>query len=100
MACPTPDRHNFELRFSHIQAQVLQNIVPRATNTFALLQEVELMGHTLGQENSKEASHYINGLNLTICFLSKKNQLRKYICLLYTSPSPRDLSTSRMPSSA
>ena len=25
---------------------------------------------------------------------------RRYICLLYTSPSPRDLSTSRMPSSA
>ena len=24
----------------------------------------------------------------------------QYICLLYTSPSPRDLSTSRMPSSA
>ena len=26
--------------------------------------------------------------------------LKKQICLLYTSPSPRDLSTSRMPSSA
>ena len=25
---------------------------------------------------------------------------RLYDCLLYTSPSPRDLSTSRMPSSA
>ena len=25
---------------------------------------------------------------------------KDYICLLYTSPSPRDLSTSRMPSSA
>ena len=25
---------------------------------------------------------------------------RTYACLLYTSPSPRDLSTSRMPSSA
>ena len=25
---------------------------------------------------------------------------RVYSCLLYTSPSPRDLSTSRMPSSA
>ena len=25
---------------------------------------------------------------------------QQYICLLYTSPSPRDLSTSRMPSSA
>ena len=31
-----------------------------------------------------------------------KNQVnhRIYVCLLYTSPSPRDLSTSRMPSSA
>ena len=27
-------------------------------------------------------------------------QLNILICLLYTSPSPRDLSTSRMPSSA
>ena len=27
-------------------------------------------------------------------------QINKGICLLYTSPSPRDLSTSRMPSSA
>ena len=27
-------------------------------------------------------------------------RIRFYICLLYTSPSPRDLSTSRMPSSA
>ena len=26
--------------------------------------------------------------------------LTSYACLLYTSPSPRDLSTSRMPSSA
>ena len=26
--------------------------------------------------------------------------LKSYSCLLYTSPSPRDLSTSRMPSSA
>ena len=26
--------------------------------------------------------------------------VRKWHCLLYTSPSPRDLSTSRMPSSA
>ena len=27
-------------------------------------------------------------------------RLRPIVCLLYTSPSPRDLSTSRMPSSA
>ena len=29
-----------------------------------------------------------------------KNIDRRFVCLLYTSPSPRDLSTSRMPSSA
>ena len=29
-----------------------------------------------------------------------RNYEPSYICLLYTSPSPRDLSTSRMPSSA
>ena len=29
-----------------------------------------------------------------------KNGYEVYYCLLYTSPSPRDLSTSRMPSSA
>ena len=28
------------------------------------------------------------------------NTAHRRICLLYTSPSPRDLSTSRMPSSA
>ena len=30
----------------------------------------------------------------------KLMDMRLQICLLYTSPSPRDLSTSRMPSSA
>ena len=36
-----------------------------------------------------------------ISFLRKNNlEGRKLTCLLYTSPSPRDLSTSRMPSSA
>ena len=29
-----------------------------------------------------------------------KDGIRFHFCLLYTSPSPRDLSTSRMPSSA
>ena len=33
-------------------------------------------------------------------FYVAKNYLALRACLLYTSPSPRDLSTSRMPSSA
>ena len=32
--------------------------------------------------------------------ISQATAYRWYDCLLYTSPSPRDLSTSRMPSSA
>ena len=36
----------------------------------------------------------------SVCY-SEKNLDEIYVfCLLYTSPSPRDLSTSRMPSSA
>eukprot|EP00831_Metopus_contortus_P071240 TRINITY_DN6510_c0_g1_i1.p1 TRINITY_DN6510_c0_g1~~TRINITY_DN6510_c0_g1_i1.p1 ORF type:complete len:133 (-),score=25.49 TRINITY_DN6510_c0_g1_i1:62-460(-) len=31
---------------------------------------------------------------------TRRIRLNPYTCLLYTSPSPRDLSTSRMPSSA
>ena len=41
--------------------------------------------------------------NIKVSILNKlKTQIIKVIsdCLLYTSPSPRDLSTSRMPSSA
>ena len=55
-------------------------------------------------ENLKKA--YIAGG----CFWGMEDLFRKrpgikdtevgYLCLLYTSPSPRDLSTSRMPSSA
>ena len=33
-------------------------------------------------------------------YKSAKSSVFSYSCLLYTSPSPRDLSTSRMPSSA
>ena len=40
-----------------------------------------------------------NILTLTLNRPEKKNALNN-VCLLYTSPSPRDLSTSRMPSSA
>ena len=48
-------------------------------------------------ENRVYVSGFSNGAFMVYtlaCFLSNK------VCLLYTSPSPRDLSTSRMPSSA
>ena len=46
----------------------------------------------------------LNGLIvcLFVCYCWKRSNLNSQlsVCLLYTSPSPRDLSTSRMPSSA
>ena len=44
--------------------------------------------------------HPIFGVVMMIIFTFLFSPLLSYICLLYTSPSPRDLSTSRMPSSA
>ena len=41
---------------------------------------------SIDQDVARELSHY--------------GGQRLFLCLLYTSPSPRDLSTSRMPSSA
>ena len=48
--------------------------------------------------------HKLTGKNVAIKTIKKSyiidEYTRKKVCLLYTSPSPRDLSTSRMPSSA
>ena len=41
-----------------------------------------------------------NWLYITLLGVKHINNISPKSCLLYTSPSPRDLSTSRMPSSA
>ena len=60
--------------------------------------------YAFSTENWKRPKKEINYLfDLLEKFLAKKlNKLnnQNINCLLYTSPSPRDLSTSRMPSSA
>ena len=48
---------------------------------------VKVSGEIIGEINE--------GLMVLVSFVDEDND-----CLLYTSPSPRDLSTSRMPSSA
>ena len=42
----------------------------------------------------------LSGPHIKDAFIHNLNQKGINTCLLYTSPSPRDLSTSRMPSSA
>ena len=47
-----------------------------------------------------EANNSGHKLILEVAQHLGENGVRTIACLLYTSPSPRDLSTSRMPSSA
>ena len=42
----------------------------------------------------------VKGINLRTKHVKPTQEVETGSCLLYTSPSPRDLSTSRMPSSA
>ena len=48
----------------------------------------------------KNAARRMCGETVSVCDHPIEWQMIHYDCLLYTSPSPRDLSTSRMPSSA
>ena len=50
-------------------------------------------------DNHANISFYVLGPDLEARGLDNSN-LTNNICLLYTSPSPRDATTSRMPSSA
>ena len=47
------------------------------------------------RQNASEAKRIDILLNKT-----REEMARQYVCLLYTSPSPRDYAASRMPSSA
>ena len=49
---------------------------------------------------AKEEQEYVDAIKKDVSWLGFEWAKECYACLLYTSPSPRDLSTSRMPSSA
>ena len=64
--------------------------------------------HCLTEQQVSEIAHDVRmDLNLHDLYKQVDQHIMNYVnaagidnCLLYTSPSPRDLSTSRMPSSA
>ena len=79
-----------------------------------LLQHDEIRGHhatgvaaidTLSRDLTVEkkaipASDFIKDKEVLDNLFAHKHNFNIYICLLYTSPSPRDRTRSRMPSSA
>ena len=74
----------------------------RIRNNLAVLGELvneiyaPLTLESMGEEKNYSSWYYAREFNVFERNLDAINQT----CLLYTSPSPRDLSTSRMPSSA
>ena len=71
----------------------LFNILKTAEEAFSL--------NTSGIEYEQQFCAEVDGWQANFCtFWKTTNDEHPTTCLLYTSPSPRDLSTSRMPSSA
>ena len=62
--------------------------------------EIENQSQTKTQTENHEVGDLVCVLQATIDTLQGQLSVKDKHCLLYTSPSPRDLSTSRMPSSA
>ena len=65
-------------------------------------QKAVVLRQTIEALDNSIIDRLTSGINATLIekFSAKDSLGRVWICLLYTSPSPRDLSTSRMPSSA
>eukprot|EP00831_Metopus_contortus_P001883 TRINITY_DN10688_c0_g1_i16.p2 TRINITY_DN10688_c0_g1~~TRINITY_DN10688_c0_g1_i16.p2 ORF type:complete len:139 (-),score=23.73 TRINITY_DN10688_c0_g1_i16:23-439(-) len=85
-----------------------ESISELAVISFTCNSEVHLTIEVLNQEGVVVTTIASNFFNVGDYYLEWNRtdfagnllQNGTYICLLYTSPSPRDLSTSRMPSSA
>ena len=60
----------------------------------------EIVGASKAGDVTMFFSEHFDRFRQSITELKQKNVATIYICLLYTSPSPRDKRQSRMPSSA
>ena len=95
------------ISIEHVGSTAIPRIYAKPILDIAVLcDEVELLcvshifeklGYEYRDQYGEQPHHYYAVLDrngMRYC------QVHLYTCLLYTSPSPRDLSTSRMPSSA
>ena len=73
------------------------SIIQEHVKEIMLTLGLDLTDDSLRGTPKRIAKSYVNDL---FYGLNPKNKPKASTCLLYTSPSPRDLSTSRMPSSA
>ena len=85
---------------NHVSEQEAINIAEKAyQNSIKLVDsEDNISVFGLGCTGAISTNRIRKGEDKAFISIRSKNHLNT--CLLYTSPSPRDLSTSRMPSSA
>jgi len=65
-----------------------------------MIKDPKLVKKTLKEAGVENAGSYSTMKLQDVDWASQSGTPVLWVCLLYTSPSPRDLSTSRMPSSA
>ena len=100
-------RPEFMTSYTPYQAEIAQGILQVLFEYQSLicdLTDMELANASLYDGATSVAEAISVAINKTkrdnVVISSGFNPNTKEVCLLYTSPSPRDLSTSRMPSSA
>ena len=75
----------------HSEERLVWMLEPDSSDSYELMPKVQ---------KRKATGGWSKGRTLSLARLKLEYTELSYLCLLYTSPSPRDLSTSRMPSSA
>ena len=82
----------------------LQGLTAQSTMEAALMTTALAMKEAVFCSNMMKELGFITRFDSVLVYIDNTSDLKElgFItrCLLYTSPSPRDLSTSRMPSSA
>ena len=74
----------------------------------SLIEFLDEIQFDIAGNTDKDSMHKVNFISWAVgelvnsfeAYFPKKKSREDYVCLLYTSPSPRDRQKSRMPSSA
>ena len=88
MASNLPIAETVGMALTTLRANRLRSVLTMLGIVIGNASVITLVGVGRGAQNLAESQLSTLGANVL------------FVCLLYTSPSPRDLSTSRMPSSA
>ena len=86
--------HAMPINNSMLTSQTVHEVSPKATGVDLSVTDVDYSYPDLNDRNK----YQMFSSNYPIANFNKPESL--YVCLLYTSPSPRDKRQSRMPSSA